>query len=115
MLVFFEHHLNIHTREFTQMPVSKWILSPEHRPDLEHSFQVRADSHLLVQLWGLSQACINVELLGFEHSWTTLTRACDQFGSVDFDEVFVDQVVTPELADFGFDFLDGLRGCSSQI
>lgn len=41
-------HLEVQARELAQVAVRVAVLGTEHRPDLEHSLEVRAECHLLV-------------------------------------------------------------------
>lgn len=112
MLVFFECHFDIHSGKLTQVSVRKRIFSPKDRTDLKDLLQVRTNGHLLVQLRGLSKTCIHIELLGFEHRCTALGCTRDQLRRVDFNEIFSQTLISPQLTNFRFDHLDRLRSGS---
>ena len=51
-VVLVDLHLQVKPCELTHVPVRVRVLGAEDRADLKHSSEVRADSHLLVQLRG---------------------------------------------------------------
>lgn len=91
-------HLQVQAYELAHMPMREGILSPEDRAHLEHPLEVSHHAHLLVQLRGLGEAGLSVEIAEVEHVGATLRRATDEFGGVDFDEVVVDAEFAEEVA-----------------
>jgi hypothetical protein len=69
--MFFDSHLDIQPYELAHMPMSKGILSSEDRSDLVNSLEVTHNTHLLVKLRGLSQACFSIEVTKSEDIRTT--------------------------------------------
>jgi hypothetical protein len=65
VIVVVEGHFEIETDEFGKMAMGVRVLSAEHRANLEHALEVRANRHLLVELRRLRK----------------IRRACDKRGS----------------------------------
>ncbi len=66
-IMVFEFHFQIQTSEFAQVAISIGVLSAEHRTNLKHALKVAAECHLLVKLWGLSEASVLLEVFQFEY------------------------------------------------
>lgn len=47
-------HLEIQSREFSQMSMGMRVLRPEHWSNLKYALIIGTNHHLLVQLWRLS-------------------------------------------------------------
>lgn len=57
-----EAHLKIEAHELSHVTVSVGVLGTEDRSNLEHSLEVRANSHLLVELRGLGKVCLSYNI-----------------------------------------------------
>ena len=57
-VVILEFHLEIEACELTQMPWGVRVLSPENWSNFEDAAEIAAQSHLLIKLRTLCQACI---------------------------------------------------------
>ncbi len=71
MVVFFNHHFQIHSCKFTQMSVSMTVLSSEDWSNFKHSLKITHNSHLFVELRRLGQTSSFAEIIQFEHIWAT--------------------------------------------
>lgn len=87
MIVFLDGHFKIQTSEFTHVTMGEGVFSSEDGTNFEDSFEVRLDTHLLVELGRLGKTGILTEILQLEDVGTTFGRATDKLGSVDFDEI----------------------------
>ena len=88
-VVILEFHLEIEACELTQMPWGVRVLSPENWSNFEDTAEITTQSHLLVKLRTLSQACILLEVLELENICTTFRRTSDEFGSMNLNEVIL--------------------------
>ena len=88
-VVILEFHLEIEACELTQMPWGVRVLSPENWSNFKDTAEITAQSHLLVKLRTLSQACILLEVLELENICTTFRRTSDEFGSMNLNEVIL--------------------------
>lgn len=110
-----EFHFHIETSEFAQVTVGVGVLSTEDGSDLEHAGETTAKGHLLVELRGLSEATVLLEVLELEHVGTTFGGATDQLGGVDFDEVPGNHEFTVDSANTGLQTENSLIGGNSKI
>ena len=88
-VVVFNLHLHIQASELAEMSVGVWIFSSEDRSDLEYSVEATAKGHLLVQLRGLSEAALLIEVLELEDIAATFWGSSDQLGRVNFNELLL--------------------------
>mmetsp|Transcript_25663 Transcript_25663/g.42207 ORF Transcript_25663/g.42207 Transcript_25663/m.42207 type:complete len:209 (+) Transcript_25663:531-1157(+) len=80
-------HLKIETHKLGQMPMCVGVLCTEHWRNLEHTLKVPAHGHLLVQLRGLGQTRVPLEIFEPEDCRTALTSSSNELGCVDFHKV----------------------------
>lgn len=97
------------------MSVCVWVFSSEDWANFEDSLHITTKHHLLVELWGLSQACFLIEILQSEYIGTTFWGTSDELGGVDFDEVLGVEELSEEHADCGLESHESLVGWHSQI
>lgn len=108
-------HLQVHTNEFTHVPMSHRIFSSENRPYLEDTLKVCHDTHLLVDLRRLGKAGWTIEVIKLEDIAASLRCSSNQLWSVDLNKVVVDEELSEELADSGREFENGLLSWRAQI
>jgi len=106
MVVMLDFHFNIETHEFSQVTMGVWVFSTENWSNFEYSHQVTFYSHLLVQLWWLSQECCTVKVVNLENTCTTFTSSCNQLWCVDFREALGVKVLAEEHLNSGLNAPD---------
>jgi len=86
-VVVLNFHFQIEAREFTKMAIGVRVFSSEDWADFEHTTQVTAECHLLVQLGALRETCGLAEILKLKDVGAALGRAANQLWGVDFYEI----------------------------
>ena len=87
VVVFFDDHLEIHTRELTQVSMGEWLLCTKDRTDFEAAFKTAASrDHLFVKLGWLRQTRVLSEIFKVENFCTSFARSSQNLGSVHLDE-----------------------------
>lgn len=115
VVVLVDDHLQIQTCELAHVPVGEGVLRPENRAHFEHPFEVGHHEHLFVELWGLSEAGLLVEVVQFEDVGPALAGPSDQFWRVDLHEVVFVTELSEELAHSGRETENGLFAGGSQV
>mmetsp|Transcript_38070 Transcript_38070/g.94458 ORF Transcript_38070/g.94458 Transcript_38070/m.94458 type:complete len:330 (-) Transcript_38070:166-1155(-) len=97
-----DFHLHVQPCELAQVAARVRFLLAEHRTDLENALHVATDGSLLVELRRLCEAGgALVEVVGGEHSCTSLRLAADKLRRLDLREPARVQRLAEELAHSG--------------
>ena len=98
-VVFLDSHLHVEASELAKMTIGVRVLSSKNWTDFEHSIEVSAQSHLLVELGTLGKASILAEVFHFENIGTALRSTTDQFWGVNLNESVLEHEFPVEGAD----------------
>lgn len=110
VVVALDGHLQIQTSELRQVSVGIRVLGSEDGTNLEDTFHVRSDTHLLRKLRTLREVRRSTEVVDFEYCGTGLGCGALELGGVDLDEALLREEDAEELADAREDPEYGLRG-----
>lgn len=73
-------HFHIEASELAQMPVGVGVFSTENGADFKDALHIAAEGHLLVELGGLRETSILLEVLEAEHVCATFRGTSDELG-----------------------------------
>ena len=114
-IVLFDGHFNVETNELTHVSVSEWIFGSKDGSDFKDSLEISHDAHLLVELRGLSKASFTIEIAECENIGSSFWTATDEFRTVDFNKIIVDNKFSEEMADSWRKLENSLLGSGSKI
>jgi len=114
-IVLFNCHLDIQAYELTHVPVGEGVLGSKNRPDLKDSLEISHDAHLFVKLGGLGKTSFFIEITESEYVGSSFGWPSDQLGSMNFDEVIIDDKLSEYMANWRGQFENSLFSCGSQI
>ena len=88
-VMLFDDHLHIEASKLTKMSICVAILSSENWSYLENSLEVSHKSHLLVELWALSEASILTKVLEGKNVRSSFGSTTDHLWRMDFNKVIL--------------------------
>mmetsp|Transcript_25875 Transcript_25875/g.51548 ORF Transcript_25875/g.51548 Transcript_25875/m.51548 type:complete len:512 (-) Transcript_25875:61-1596(-) len=111
-----DDHLEVQPGELAQMAAGVAVLRAKHGPHLEHPAEPPARRrHLFVELRGLRETRLPLEVLHLEDVAAPLGAAPDEFGRVHLHEVVFEEEFAEERPDVGLDPKDGLVGGRPEV
>jgi hypothetical protein len=97
-VMLFDDHLHIEASKLAKMSICVAMLGSEHWSYLENSLEVSHKSHLLVELWALSEASILTKVLEGENVRSSLRSTSDHLWRMDFNKVILEHELSVKFA-----------------
>ena len=98
-VVFLNRHFQVEADELAHVTMSERVFGSENGTDFEDTLEVRHDTHLLVELGRLGQACGLVEIFETENVRSSLRRSSQELRSVNFNKAVLEDELSENFAD----------------
>ena len=106
MVVLVEGHFQIESDEFSKMSVGVAVLGSEDVSNHHDLLKASGDQALLVELWGLCEVALLLEVLHLKYGRTTFGGSSEHFRYVDIEEATLLKIFSKQFLDTCSDLED---------